>query len=83
MIAAQTQKILKVGADPFVMSPKVWRRYEKALDKSGHTLVPATPNLVDTVWINRPNPPKKEIYPLALQYTGKTVKRSCRRSGKN
>ncbi len=70
-IAAQTQKILKVGADPFVMSPKVWRRYEKDLGKSGHTLVPATPNLVDTVWINRPNPPKKEIYPLALQYTGK------------
>ncbi|MBT5087940.1 MAG: aminopeptidase P family protein [Deltaproteobacteria bacterium] len=70
-IAAQTQKLLKVGADPFVMSPKVWRRYEKALGKSGHTLVPATPNLVDTVWINRPNPPKKEIYPLALQYTGK------------
>ena len=70
-IAAQTQNILKVGADPFVMSSKVWRRYEKDLGKSGHTLVPATPNLVDTVWINRPNPPKKEIYPLALQYTGK------------
>ena len=74
-IAAQTQKILKVGADPFVMSPKVWRRYEKALGKSGHTLVPATPNLVDTVWINRPNPPKKEIYPLALKYTGKDSKK--------
>ena len=70
-IAAQTQKILKVGADPFVMSSKVWQRYEKDLGKSEHTLVPATPNLVDTVWINRPNPPKKEIYPLALQYTGK------------
>ncbi len=70
-IAAQTQNILKVGADPFVMSSKVWRSYEKDLGKSGHTLVPATPNLVDTVWINRPNPPKKEIYPLALQYTGK------------
>ena len=74
-IAAQTQKILKVGADPFVMSSKVWRRYEKDLGKSGHTLVPATPNLVDTVWINRPNPPKKEIYPLALQYTGKDSKK--------
>ena len=74
-IAAQTQKILKVGADPFVMSPIVWRRYEKALGKSAHTLVPATPNLVDTVWINRPNPPKKEIYPLALQYTGKDSKK--------
>ena len=74
-IAAQTQKILKVGADPFVMSPKVWRRYEKALGKSGHTFVPVTPNLVDTVWKNRPNPPKKEIYPLALQYTGKDSKK--------
>ena len=74
-IAAQTQKLLKVGADPFVMSPKVWRRYEKVLGKSGHTLIPATPNLVDRVWINRPNPPKKEIYPLALQYTGKDSKK--------
>ena len=70
-ISAQTEKTLKVGADPFVMSPKEWRRYENAIGKFGHTLLPTTPNLVDTVWDNRPNPPQKEIYPLALKYTGK------------
>jgi len=70
-IASQKRKKLKVGADPFVMSPKIWRSYEKALNKSGHILVPTTPNLVDTVWSNRPNPPKKEIYPFDLNFTGR------------
>ena len=70
-IAAHSEKTLKVGADPFVMSPKEWRRFVNAIGKFGHTLLSTTPNLVDSVWDNRPNPPKKEIYPLPLKYTGK------------
>ena len=70
-IAANAEKALKIGADPFVMSQKEWRRYENAIVKSGHSLIPTTPNLVDTIWENRPNPPKKEIYPLDIKYTGK------------
>ena len=70
-LAAQSQKTLTIGADPFVMSPKVWQCYEKTLGKFGHTLLKTIPNIVDTVWVNRPDPPKKEIYPLALKYTGK------------
>ncbi|HBL55641.1 MAG TPA: hypothetical protein DDZ36_07055, partial [Deltaproteobacteria bacterium] len=68
-IAAHSEKTLKVGADPFVMSPKEWRRFVNAIGKFGHTLLSTTPNLVDSVWDNRPNPPKKEIYPLPLKYT--------------
>ena len=71
-IASRSKKALTVGADPFVMSPKEWRRYENALGKSTHTLKAITPNLVDSVWHNRPNPPKNKIYPLALKYTGKS-----------
>ncbi len=70
-LAVQSQKTLTIGADPFVMSPKVWQCYEKALGEFGHTLLKTIPNIVDTVWVNRPDPPKKEIYPLALKYTGK------------
>ena len=70
-LAAQSQKKLTIGADPFVMNLKVWQSYEKALSKFGHTLLQTTPNLVDAFWVNRPAPLKKEIYPLSLKYTGK------------
>ncbi|MEC9011419.1 MAG: aminopeptidase P family protein [SAR324 cluster bacterium] len=71
-IASRVGKTLAVGADPFVMSPKEWSRYENALENSNHSLKVTTPNLVDSVWHNRPNPPRNKIYPLALKYTGKS-----------
>ncbi|MDP7614785.1 MAG: aminopeptidase P family protein [SAR324 cluster bacterium] len=71
-IASHAGKALAVGADPFVMSPKEWRRYENTLGKSAHSLKATTPNLVDSVWHNRPNPSRNKIYPLALKYTGKS-----------
>ena len=70
-IAGQSGKFLKIGTDPFVMSPKTWRRYKNAIEKAGHTLVPVTPNIVDSVWYERPRPPRNEIYPLPLKFTGK------------
>ncbi len=71
-IASRVGKTLAVGADPFVMSPKEWSRYENALGNSNHSLKVTTPNLVDSVWHNRPNPTRNKIYPLALKYTGKS-----------
>ena len=75
-IACQSVNSLKIGADPFVMSPKLWRRYSKSIEKAGHTLVPVTPNMVDSIWSSRPSLLRNEIYPLPLKFTGKdsTVK---------
>ena len=70
-IAGQSGKILKVGADPFVMSPKLWRLYKNSIEKEGHKLVPVTPNIVDTLWYNRPSLPRNNIYPLPIKFTGK------------
>jgi len=70
-IADQSGKILKVGADPFVMSPKIWRLYKNTIEKAGHILVPITPNIVDSLWYKRPIMPRNEIYPLPLKLTGK------------
>ena len=70
-ITRQSINTLKVGADPFVMSPKLWRRYKIAIEKAGHTLVSVSPNMVDSVWSNRPSLPRNEIYPLPLKFTGK------------
>ena len=71
-IASHLGKTLIVGADPYVMSPNEWRRYENNVKKAGHILKPTTPNLVDTVWDDRPNSLKNNIYPLDIKYTGKS-----------
>ena len=70
-IADQSGNSLKVGADPFLMSPKLWRRYKNVIEKAGHTLVPVTPNMVDSLWSSRPSLPRNEIYHLPLKFTGK------------
>ena len=70
-IAGQSGNSLKVGADPFVMSPKLWRRYKNAIEEAGHTLVPVTPNMIDSLWSSRPSLPRNEIYHLPLKFTGK------------
>ena len=70
-IASHSKTSLVIGADPFVMSYKEWKLYENATLKNGNTFLPVSPNLVDTVWENRPNPPKKRIYNLPIEYTGK------------
>ncbi len=70
-IAGQFGKFLKVGADPFVMSPILWRSYKNTIEKEGHTLVPVNPNIVDSLWYDRPSRPRNEIYPLPLKFTGK------------
>ena len=36
-----------------------------------HTLVPVTPNMVDSLWSSRPSLPRNEIYHLPLKFTGK------------
>ncbi len=75
-IADQSGNLLKVGADPFVMSPKIWRSYKNTIEKAGHTLVPVNPNMVDSIWSSRPCLPRNDIYPLPIKFTGKdsTVK---------
>ena len=70
-IAIHSKKSLIIGADPFVMSQKEWNLYENNIKKNLHILKPINPNLVDLVWENRPDSPKKRIYHLPKKYTGK------------
>ena len=78
-IASHSKKSLVIGADPFILSPKEWKLYENVILKNGHTFLPTTPNLVDSVWENRPNPPKKMIYHLPIEYTGKDSRQKLKK----
>lgn len=67
---AQQQGAWKIGVDPFLMSPRAWKRVEAALAATPHQLVPITPNPVDALWLDRPAPAKSRPYALPLEWTG-------------
>jgi Xaa-Pro aminopeptidase len=62
-----------VGFDPFITSTEAHTSYQKALKNAGSALVPITPNLVDAVWDDRPEPPAQPIYALPDEVTGRSV----------
>jgi Xaa-Pro aminopeptidase len=47
--------------------------YAKALKNARSALVPITPNLVDAVWDDHPEPPAQPIYALPDEVTGRSV----------
>uniref|UniRef100_A0A7M4EZY5 X-prolyl aminopeptidase 1 n=1 Tax=Crocodylus porosus TaxID=8502 RepID=A0A7M4EZY5_CROPO len=60
----------RVGVDPFIISADQWKRMSKVLRSAGHTLVPVSENLIDVVWVDRPQRPCKPLITLGLSYTG-------------
>ncbi|EMP39774.1 Xaa-Pro aminopeptidase 1 [Chelonia mydas] len=60
----------KVGVDPFIIPADQWKRMSKALKSAGHVLVPVKENLIDAIWVDRPQRPCKPLMTLDLSYTG-------------
>ncbi|XP_067393152.1 xaa-Pro aminopeptidase 1 isoform X1 [Emydura macquarii macquarii] len=60
----------KVGVDPFIIPDDQWKRMSKALKGAGHVLVPVKENLIDAIWVDRPQRPCKPLMTLDLSYTG-------------
>uniref|UniRef100_A0A452IUV8 Xaa-Pro aminopeptidase 1 n=1 Tax=Gopherus agassizii TaxID=38772 RepID=A0A452IUV8_9SAUR len=60
----------KVGVDPFIIPADQWKRISKALKSAGHVLVPVKENLIDAIWMDRPQRPCKPLMTLDLSYTG-------------
>ena len=66
-----------VGVDPMLMSATAWASLADRLDSGGIQLVPVQDNLVDIAWdmdVTSPQPsrPENTVFPLELQFTGRT-----------
>jgi len=61
-----------IGFDPWLTTPNQATRYRRAAEQAGGTLVAVASNPVDTVWADRPNPPRGKIIPHESRYTGKS-----------
>ncbi|MBF0278377.1 MAG: aminopeptidase P family protein [SAR324 cluster bacterium] len=70
---------LKVGFDPFTMSPKTYRAFKKCLKDKASQLTPMTPNLIDQVWEERPQARCQPFYLLEDSWTGESVEMKLNR----
>ncbi|XP_035516644.1 xaa-Pro aminopeptidase 1 isoform X1 [Morone saxatilis] len=62
----------KVGVDPWIIAADQWKNMSKALTGAGHSLVAVQDNLIDAVWMERPERPSTQLRALGLDYTGMT-----------
>ncbi|XP_028520956.1 xaa-Pro aminopeptidase 1 isoform X2 [Apis cerana] len=66
------QALVRIGADPTLVSAIDWEIWEDELANSSIRLVPVRNNLVDLIWqVNRPNYNPHPAYPLPDKYSGR------------
>ncbi len=51
----------RLGYDPWLATPDQVRRLKKAVEEAGGTLVPVGSNPIDTIWEDRPKPPRGAV----------------------
>jgi Xaa-Pro aminopeptidase len=68
-IAETAGKDRRIGYDPLLIGEEGLARYTEA----GLTMVPLEPNPLDTVWTDRPAPPRTPAQPHALAFAGRSA----------
>ncbi|MBM6595913.1 aminopeptidase P family protein [Microvirga pudoricolor] len=65
--------------DPWLMTDDGLKRLEKAVAKAGGQLSPVDINLVDVIWIDRPEPPRAPVRPHPAALSGETASEKLER----
>ncbi|MDH3241818.1 MAG: aminopeptidase P family protein [Alphaproteobacteria bacterium] len=71
-IAANMPKGVRLGFDPWLLTPRDVARFEAAAADAGAKLVPAARNPIDAVWRHRPAAPISPVRPLPKRFTGRS-----------
>lgn len=62
----------RIGYDPWLTTRNFLRTAEAALAAKGVTLVPVSPNLVDSIWSDQPRPSVAPVQILGDEFTGQS-----------
>jgi len=62
-----------IGVDPWCISIETAQRWERAFSEKHQKLVQTTKNLVDEVWINRPQAEINAVIVHPLKFAGRSV----------
>jgi len=71
-LETQLRKGSRIGYDPWLHTPGQIARYARAAALAGAELVAVEPNLIDSVWSDRPSEPKGQISLHAPRYAGES-----------
>jgi Xaa-Pro aminopeptidase len=72
-LEANLPKGAKFAYDPWLHTPDGAERLAKACTAAGATLVPAEPNPLDSVWVDRPAPPLGAVVIHDLKFAGESA----------
>lgn len=73
-LADNAQSGAKIGYDPWVHTPAQIERFAKALEGRNIALIPLAENPIDTIWSDRPSPPKGAISLYPPRLAGQSAK---------
>src|SRR6185436_9597987 len=71
-IEANLSKGAKVGYDPWLHTQGAVERLKISVDRVSATLVALSPNAIDCVWPDQPEPPRARAVPHPLELAGET-----------
>ena len=72
-LAAAVRPGWRVGFDAMLLPPSWHDRFAAALAPTGAALMPLDTNPVDAIWHDRPAPPLGKVWPMPLQYAGRSA----------
>ena len=67
---ANLTKGAKLGYDPWLHTQGAVERFRISAERAGATLVPLSPNAVDQIWPDQPEPPHARAVPHPLELAG-------------
>lgn len=73
-LSRQLKRGSRVGVDPRLLSGSLYRNLRNDLAKAGIDLVSVETNLIDVLWIDRPEPPSGTVEPHPVRYSGLSYK---------
>jgi Xaa-Pro aminopeptidase len=71
-IEANLPKGAKLGYDPWLHTQAGLERLKTSVERAGGTLVSLSPNAIDCVWPDQPEPPRARAVPHPIELSGET-----------
>jgi len=71
-LEANLTKGAKLGYDPWLHTQGAIERFRISAKRAGATLIPLSPNAVDQIWPDQPEPPHARAVPQPLELAGET-----------
>src|SRR5215471_5935066 len=71
-LEANLLKGAKLGYDPWLHTQGAIERFKMSVERAGATMVPLSPNAVDQIWHDQPEPPRARAVPHPIELAGET-----------